>query len=303
MNGQLLAACDPNDSVGVLDSYFPEAAFFTEFERFDRHLEKLKRKGRLVDYVSICSPNYLHDAHIRYGLRYGADVICEKPLVLHPWNLETLRDMEQETGRRIWTILQLRHHPHVIALQRQVEASDPQQVFDVELTYITPRGPWYYASWKANDRKSGGVITNIGIHLFDMLIWIFGPVQQSEVHLHTHGRASGHLRLQRANVRWFLSIEAATLPKTQPQPVPYRVLTLNGKEWSFSEGFADLHSQSYQAILDGHGFGLDTVLPALRTVHDMRNQPPIGMVSPTHPLAALPLAQHPFAPDSLEGNI
>ncbi len=298
MGGQLLAAYDPSDSVGILDSYFPGAAFFTEFERFDRHLEKLKRQGQVIDYLSICSPNYLHDAHVRYGLRYGANVICEKPLVLNPWNLEALREMEEETGQRIWTILQLRHHPHIIALRKQVESSDPQHIFDVDLTYITPRGHWYYSSWKGNESKSGGIITNIGVHLFDMLLWVFGPLQQGDVYIHNHGRASGHLQLARASVRWFLSIEAETLPKTALPNAPYRTLTLDGKEWTFSEGFSDLHAESYRAILDGRGFGLDTVLPVTQATHEMRNQPPVGLANPHHPLAELPLARHPFEYDS-----
>ena len=298
IGNQLLAAYDPNDSVGILDSYFPDAAFFTEFERFDRHLEKLKRRGQSIDYLSICSPNYLHDAHVRYGLRYGADVICEKPLVLNPWNLEGLREMEQETGQRIWTILQLRHHPHIIALKQQVEASDPARIFEVELTYITPRGHWYYTSWKGDESKSGGIITNIGIHLFDMLLWVFGPVQYQEVHLRNHGRASGYLQMKRARVRWFLSIEAATLPETAPPNAPYRTIKLDGKEWAFSEGFTDLHTESYQQIIDGSGFGLDAVLPAIQATYEMRNQNLVGMSGPHHPLAELPLSGHPFGHDA-----
>ena len=293
-DGQLLAAYDPSDSVGILDNYFPETAFFTEFERFDRHLEKMKRQGRAIDYLVVCSPNYLHDAHVRYGLRYGADVICEKPLVLNPWNLEALREIEQETGRRVWTILQLRYHPHIIALQEQVAASDPLHPFQVDLTYITPRGHWYYTSWKGNENKSGGIITNIGIHLFDMLLWVFGPLQQGQVHLRNHGRASGYLQLERARVRWFLSIEAATLPHRAPADAPLRVLTLDGKEWVFSEGFTDLHTESYQAILRGLGFGLDEVLPAIRATHSMRHQEPVGVMGTHHPLAELPLSRHPF---------
>lgn len=302
--GQLLAACDPNDSVGILDSYFPDTAFFNEFERFDRHLEKMKRQGQAIDYLSVCSPNYLHDAQVRYGLRHGADIICEKPLVLNPWNLEALRKVEQETGRRIWTILQLRHHPHIVALKKQVAASHPQHLFEVELTYITPRGPWYYTSWKGDESKSGGIITNIGIHLFDMLLWIFGPLQQGEVHFRNHGRASGYLQLARARVRWFLSIEAVTLPETAAPNAALRTLTLDGEEWAFSEGFTSLHTESYQAILDGRGFGLDAVLPSIQATHAMRRQVPIGLTGLYHPLAELPLVRHPFERDaSWEPNL
>ena len=293
--GQLVAALDPHDAAGVLDAYFPETAFFTEFERFDRHLEKLKKQGQAIDYLSVCSPNYLHDAHVRYGLRYGADVICEKPLVLNPWNLEALREMEQETGRRIWTILQLRHHPHIIALKKQVADSDPDHLFDVELTYITPRGNWYYTSWKGDESKSGGIITNIGIHLFDMLLWVFGPLRQGDIHLRNHGRASGYLQLERARVRWFLSIEAATLPEAAAPHAAYRVLTLDGQAWTFSEGFGDLHTESYRALLDGRGCGLDAVLPAVQATHTLRNQKPVDRLDTYHPLAGLPLAKHPFA--------
>ncbi|MEO6037267.1 MAG: Gfo/Idh/MocA family oxidoreductase [Saprospiraceae bacterium] len=296
--GQLLAALDPHDAVGVMDAYFPGAAFFTEFERFDRHLEKLKKQGQPIDYLSVCSPNYLHDAHVRYGLRYGAEVICEKPLVLNPWNLEALRAMEQESGRRIWTILQLRHHPHILALKQQVEASDPQKVFDLELTYITPRGNWYYTSWKGDESRSGGIITNIGIHLFDMLLWIFGPPQGAEIHLRNHGRAAGYLQLERARVRWFLSIEAATLPAAAPPNMAYRNLRLDGQDWAFSEGFSDLHTESYRAIVDGQGFGLDAVLPAVDLTHRLRNQNLVGLNGVYHPLAGLPLSKHPFEHDA-----
>lgn len=296
VGGQLLAAYDPSDSVGVLDSYFPEATFFTEFERFDRHLEKLKRRGQSIDYLSICSPNYLHDAHIRYGLRYGADIICEKPLVLNPWNLEALREMEQETEQRIWAILQLRHHPHIIALKKQVESSDPQHLFDVDLTYITPRGHWYYTSWKGNEAKSGGIITNIGIHLFDMLLWVFGPVQHQEVHLRNHGRAAGYLQLERARVRWFLSIEAPTLPDGMAPNAAYRNLMLDGVDWGFSIGFADLHTVSYQSILDGNGWSITAAKPALDLTYALRQAlPQAASDSRTqHSSVQLPLLRHPF---------
>jgi len=202
----LVAAFDPNDSVGIIDSYFPDADFFTEFERFDRHLEKLKRKGIKIDYVSVCSPNYLHDAHCRFGLRLGADVICEKPIVLNPWNIDALQEIERETGKNIYNILQLRLHPSVIELKKKVESAPKDKVFDIDLTYLTSRGKWYYTSWKGDLSKSGGIATNIGVHFYDMLMWIFGDVQQSSVHLHTHDRAAGYLELERARVKWFLSI-------------------------------------------------------------------------------------------------
>lgn len=279
-----------------MDSYFPNADFFTEFERFDRHLEKLKRQGRPMQYVSVCSPNYLHDAHIRFGLRHGADVICEKPLVLNPWNVEALRENEMETGKRVSTILQLRLHPALIALKAKIAAAPKDRKHDVDLSYITARGNWYYTSWKGNLQKSGGIATNIGIHFFDMLAWIFGEVQQNIVHLHTHDRAAGFLELEHARVRWFLSISADTLPKTalQAGKKTFRSITVDGEAVEFSDGFTDLHTVSYQEILAGRGFGLDVVLPAIRLAQEIRTQAPVGLVGEYHPLASLPLAKHPF---------
>jgi UDP-N-acetyl-2-amino-2-deoxyglucuronate dehydrogenase len=293
--GRLLAAYDPNDSVGVLDSYFPEADFFTEFERFDRHLEKLKRTGQPVDFVSICSPNYLHDAHIRFGLRLGADVICEKPLVLNPWNIEALRESEKETGKRVYTILQLRLHPAIIALREKVLQEN--KVYDLDLTYITARGNWYYSSWKGDLQKSGGIATNIGIHFFDMLGWVFGGLKKNTVNLHTHDRAAGVLELERARIRWFLSINADTLPAeaVTAGKRTYRSVTMNGESFEFSEGFTDLHTLSYQEIMRGNGFGLSDALAAVEIAHDIRNSEPVGLVGDYHPLAALPLTKHPFA--------
>lgn len=290
----LLAAYDPNDSVGVLDSYFPEADFFTEFERFDRHLDKLKRNGQHIDYVSICSPNYLHDAHIRFGLRLGADVICEKPLVLNPWNIEALLENEQETGKRVSTILQLRLHPAIQALREKVQGDN--KVHDLDLTYITSRGNWYYTSWKGDLQKSGGIATNIGIHFFDMLVWVFGKVQQNIVHLHTHDRAAGMLVLERARVRWFLSINADTLPSEAAQAGKrtYRSITMNGESFEFSEGFTDLHTLSYQQILQGQGYGLVDALQAVSLAHDIRNATPVGLQGDFHPMAKLPASKHPF---------
>ncbi len=292
----LLAAFDPNDSVGVLDAYFPEADFFTEFERFDRHVDKLRRQNQAVDYVTVCSPNYLHDAHIRFGLRHGAHVICEKPLVLNPWNVEALRENEQETDRKIYTILQLRLHPALIALKEQIAQGPHHHQYAVDLTYITSRGHWYYTSWKGDPQKSGGIATNIGIHFFDMLTWIFGSVVQNVVHLHTHDRAAGFLELERARVRWFLSISPDTLPPTASEQGKrtFRSITVDGASVEFSEGFTDLHTLSYQEILHGNGFGLDVVLPSIGIAQQIRELAPVGLDGEFHPLAALPLTAHPF---------
>jgi UDP-N-acetyl-2-amino-2-deoxyglucuronate dehydrogenase len=282
--------------VGILDSYFPKADFFVEFERFDRHLDKLKRQGINIDYVSVCSPNYLHDAHIRFGLRNGAAVICEKPIVLNPWNLDALAEMQAETGLGIHTILQLRLHPSIIALRQKIQAAPLDKVFDIDLTYITSRGHWYYASWKGDLAKSGGIATNIGVHFYDMLQWIFGAVKENVVHLHTHDRAAGYLELGRARVRWFLSINADTLPQGVKDKGlrTYRSLKIEGQEFEFSGGFTNLHTRSYEGILNGEGFGLDDVRPAIQLVHDIRHAKPQGLDGNHHPLAELPLAGHPF---------
>jgi UDP-N-acetyl-2-amino-2-deoxyglucuronate dehydrogenase len=293
---QLVASLDKFDSVGIMDSYFPEASFFTEFERFDRHLEKLARKGSPIDYLSICSPNYLHDSHIRFGLRQGADVICEKPLVLNPWNVEALDQLQQETGQTVYNILQLRLHPDIIALKEKVQASDPSKVFELDLAYITSRGNWYYTSWKGDVSKSGGIATNIGIHFFDMLLWIFGGVKENIVHVHTHDRAAGFLQLERARVRWFLSINEDTLPdavKAKGQRT-YRSITMEGGEIEFSNGFTDLHTKSYQAILEGRGFNVREALPSIQLAHDIRTQQPAGLEGDYHPLAGKAMAPHPF---------
>lgn len=271
----LVAALDPFDSVGIIDSYFPEAQFFTEPERFDRHLDKLRRKGDAgVDYVSICSPNYLHDAHIRIALRNQAHAICEKPLVLNPWNLDALGEIEKETGKRIYTILQLRLHPAVQALRQKVLSAPHGKVFNVQLEYITSRGKWYHYSWKGNLEKSGGIATNIGVHFFDMLSWIFGEVKQNVLRQHTHDRAAGYLQLEKANINWFLSINAETLPNEVKQKgkTTYRSLSIDGEEFEFSEGFTDLHTQSYRQILDGHGFGIADARQSISMVHDIRVQ-------------------------------
>lgn len=296
-NNRLVAALDKFDSVGVMDSYFPNASFFVEFERFDRHLEKLNRSGHSIDYLSICSPNYLHDSHIRFGLRHSATVICEKPLVLNPWNIQALEQIQAETGKDAYNILQLRLHPDIIALKEKVQSSDPSKIFDFDLAYITSRGNWYYTSWKGEINKSGGIATNIGIHFFDMLIWIFGQVKENIVHIHTHDRASGFLQLERARVRWFLSINEDTLPEAirAKGQRTYRSITLEGNEIEFSEGFTDLHTKSYQAILNGNGFKLHEALPSIELAHKIRTQTPVGLKGDYHPFASKKLSPHPFS--------
>ncbi len=270
----LIAALDKHDSVGILDSYFPETEFFTEFERFDRHIEKLKRLGVPTDFVSVCSPNYLHDAHIRFGLRVGADVICEKPLVLNPWNVEGLAEIEKETGKKIFTILQLRLHPAIIALREKVQRASPGKTYDVDLRYITSRGHWYHISWKGDIQKSGGIATNIGIHFFDMLLWIFGDVKSNEVTDHTGETASGKLQLEKANVNWFLSIDANTLPEDTRRlgKRTFRSLSIDGDQFEFSEGFTELHTRSYEEILNGNGFPISEALKSIELVHAIRNR-------------------------------
>ncbi|CAM1352071.1 Gfo/Idh/MocA family protein [Tenacibaculum ascidiaceicola] len=273
-NNVLIAALDKNDSVGIMDSYFPKADFFVEFERFDRHIEKLKRQQNIqLDYVSICTPNYLHDSHIRMALRRGADAICEKPLVLNPWNVDALEAIEKESGNQIHTILQLRLHPSIIALKNKIDKENKKEKYEVDLTYITSRGNWYDISWKGDESKSGGIATNIGVHFFDMLSWIFGRVQENIVHLREKHKASGYLEFENARVRWFLSIDEATLPKQikEKGQRTYRSITVNGEEIEFSSGFTDLHTISYQEILKGNGFGLREARQSIEIVHDIRN--------------------------------
>lgn len=298
VDGNLIAALDKHDSVGVLDSYFPETDFFVEFERFDRHIEKQKRAHQVqVDYVSICTPNYLHDAHIRMALRTGANAICEKPLVLNPWNLDALLDIEKETGKKVYTILQLRLHPSIIALKRQIASGPKDKVYDVDLTYLTSRGNWYYTSWKGDVSKSGGIASNIGIHFYDMLSWIFGEVLENKVHLHTHDRAAGYLEFAQARVKWFLSIDSEALPtevKENGQRT-YRSITIDGAELEFSTGFTELHTESYKEIINGKGFGLEDARQSINIVHTIRN----AQISPKeegkyHPFADLPTKRHPF---------
>ena len=285
---KLVAALDPHDAVGIMDSYFPEGAFFTEFERFDRHLEKLRRKGQGVDFVSICSPNYLHDAHIRFALRIKADAICEKPLVLNPWNVDALAEIEEESGFKVWNILQLRLHPSIIALKEKVASeltNDPDHIYDIDLTYLTSRGKWYFVSWKGSPEKSGSIATNIGVHFFDMLIWIFGPVQQNTIHIHQQDVAAGLLSLKHARVRWFLSVNEAYLPKEALRNGlrTFRSITVDGQEVEFSGGFTDLHTHSYQEILEGRGFGLKEAAHSIRTVYHIRTNPAQGLSEDSHP--------------------
>lgn len=284
---KLVAAVDPHDSVGVLDSYFDEVRFFTEFERFDRHIEKLRRKDEdeRVHYLSICSPNYLHDAHCRFALRVGADVICEKPVVLNPWNIDALQELEKESGKRIYTVLQLRVHPSLIALREKLRKEKPASKKDIELTYITSRGLWYLVSWKGQLERSGGLATNIGIHLFDLMIWLFGKVEHSEVHLSTPTRTAGHIELQNARVKWFLSIEKDDLPdeKKNKGKNTFRSITMDGEEVEFSEGFADLHTIVYRETLAGRGFGLEEARPSVVLAHDIRNAKVTGINQNSHP--------------------
>ncbi|MBK8372220.1 MAG: Gfo/Idh/MocA family oxidoreductase [Saprospiraceae bacterium] len=292
----LVAAFDPNDSVGIMDSYFPDAAFFTEFERFDRHVEKLRRTGNKIDYVSICSPNYLHDAHMRFALRSGADAICEKPIVLNPWNIDALQEIEKETGHHIYTILQLRLHESILDLKKKVEAAPKDKLFEFDLTYQTSRGNWYYTSWKGDVSKSGGIATNIGVHFFDMLGWIFGKVKENIVHIHTHDRAAGILEFDRARVRWFLSIDYDTIPidVRSNGKRTFRSMEVDGQQIEFSDGFTELHTTSYTDILNGGGFRIDASRQAIEIVHDIRTKEPIGLKGDFHPFASLPLKNHPF---------
>ncbi len=283
---RLTAALDPFDSVGIMDSYFPQADFFTEPERFDRHLDKLRRKGgnSSIDFVSICSPNYLHDSHIRMALRNNASAICEKPLVLNPWNIDGLEEIEKETGKNIYNILQLRHHPSIVALKEKFDNLPDNKIHDIELTYITSRGKWYFYSWKGDVSKSGGIVTNIGIHFFDMLSWIFGEVKGNTVHVMQENKAAGLLQLKKANVKWFLSLDKNDLPKqaTEKGLPTYRSITIDKEELEFSGGFTDLHTVSYQSILNGTGFRVSESRNSINIVHDIRSGKPIGLKGDYH---------------------
>jgi len=283
----LVAALDPFDSVGIIDSYFPNADFFTEPERFDRHLDKKRRNGKgKIDYVSICTPNYLHDAHIRMALRNEAHAICEKPIVLNPWNIDALTEIEKEGGKKIYTILQLRLHKSIIDLKKKIENGPKDKIYDIDLTYITSRGRWYFISWKGDHEQSGGVATNIGVHFFDMLSFIFGDIKSSKVHLLDSHTNAGYLELERARVRWFLSVDSNNLPKEVKEKgqTTYRSITLEGEEIEFSGGFTDLHTRSYEAILAGKGFGIQEVKNSIVTVQQIRNSKALGLVGDYHPM-------------------
>jgi UDP-N-acetyl-2-amino-2-deoxyglucuronate dehydrogenase len=271
---RLVAACDPHDSVGVLDQYFPEASFFTEIERFDRFLEKQRRERpeERAEYVSICTPNYLHDAHVRLALRLHANAICEKPLVIKPWNLDALRELENETGCRVYTILQLRSHPALVALKERLDKEKGRKRHEVALRYVTSRGKWYYYSWKGDEDKSGGVMMNIGVHFFDALVWLFGKAKGLELKEYGESKASGTLVLDRACVSWFLSTDAADLPEEsrRNKKPAFRSLTMDGAEIEFSEGFTDLHTRVYEKTLAGQGYGIEDARPSIQLVHDLR---------------------------------
>ena len=293
---ELVAAYDPNDSVGIIDNFFPKADFFVEFERFDRHLDKLRREDTKVNFLSVCSPNYLHDSHIRFGLRSQADVICEKPIVLNPWNIDALLDIERESGKSIFSILQLRLHPAIISLKNKIENGPKGKVYDVDLSYLTSRGNWYYTSWKGDVNKSGGIATNIGVHFFDMLSWIFGDLKRNDVHVLAHDRAAGYLEFQQARVRWFLSVNNSAIPEEikKTGTRTFRSITIEGEELEFSNGFTDLHTESYKKILEGNGFGIAETKQSIEIVHDIRHKSPLGLKGEYHPFAKLPLTPHPF---------
>jgi len=284
----LIAALDKNDSVGVIDSHFPNADFFVEYERFDRHIDMLKREGTQIDYVSIASPNYLHDSHIRFALRQGAHAICEKPLVLNPHNIDALKVVQEETGKQVYNILQLRLHPSIITLKEHVEAEvskNPDKVFVVDLTYLTSRGHWYFTSWKGDGNKSGGIATNIGVHFYDMLGWVFGDLKENDAHLKQADANAGYLEFKHAKVRWFLSVNYDYIPeeiKIAGQRT-YRSITVDGKEIEFSGGFTDLHTASYQHILEGKGFGLEEARNSIEIVSEIRNQGIVTNKSDIHP--------------------
>ncbi len=275
---ELVAAFDPYDGVGIMDSNFPDADFFTEFERFDRHIEKLRRNGDPIDFVTVCSPNYLHDSHIRFGLRNKCDVICEKPLVLNPWNIDALIEIEKESGKKVFTILQLRLHPAIIALRERVKNGPKDHVYNVDLTYITSRGKWYHHSWKGDHNKSGGIATNIGVHFFDMLIWVFGDVEKSIVIKQTPETVSGVLKLKKAEINWMLSIDFNTLPNEVQlmNKRAFRTLKLDGEEIEFSDGFTELHTNSYEQILKGNGYGMNDCRKAIELVSSIRNSNKLG---------------------------
>lgn len=282
---KLVAALDTNDSVGVIDSYSPDADFFTEFERFDRHIDLRRRQGSAVDFMAICSPNYLHDAHVRFALRSGADAICEKPLVLNPWNIDGLKELEKETGKSVNSILQLRLHPSIVSLREKILNSENDRKHDVDLTYITSRGHWYFVSWKGDIDKSGGIATNIGVHFFDMLHFIFGDVEESVLHYSSPATSAGFIEYERARVRWFMSADSTNLPESAREAnlTTFRCITVDGEDVEFSGGFTDLHTESYKKVLAGEGFALEENRCAIETVANVRNMTPIGKKGDYHP--------------------
>lgn len=282
---ELIAALDPHDSVGILDQYFPDTRYFQEYERFDRYLEKLRRQGteKSIDFVTICAPNYLHDAHIRTALRVGANAICEKPLVLNPWNVEALQALEEETGKRVFTVLQLRLHPAIVALKEKYRNMTGEKV-DIKLSYITSRGHWYLNSWKGNSERSGGLATNIGIHFFDMLTWIFGSVVRSELHFSNSETISGFLELEHARVRWFLSVSEKSLPPEvrEKGQRTYRSINVNGEDVEFSSGFTDLHTEIYRKAVNNEGFGIQENVASIDIVHNLRHAEALGVQPHSH---------------------
>ena len=296
----LVAALDPYDGIGIMDSNFPDASFFTEFERFDRFVDKWHRNsGKKIDFFSICSPNYLHDSHIRFALKNGADAISEKPLVLNPWNINQLKILENETGKKVYNIFQLRLHPSIIALKEKVALElkeNPNKVYDIDLTYLTSRGKWYFVSWKGDVSKSGGIASNIGVHFYDMLSWIFGEVKENIVHLKKTDLNAGSLKLKNANVRWFLSVNIDYIPDDIKSKglTTFRSIKVDDEEIEFSGGFTDLHTRSYEEILNGNGFGLDDSRQAIEIVHNIRTSRPVGLKGNYHPFAKKELVEHPF---------
>ncbi len=293
---QLVCALDRSDSVGIIDSFFPNTDFFIEYERFDRHMYKLKGTDKQIDHVSICTPNYLHDSHIRFALRSGCHAICEKPLVLNPWNIDALEEMEKETGKKIFNILQLRHHPSIIAFKEKIDKGPKDKTYDIDLTYITSRGHWYFTSWKAEEEKSGGIATNIGVHFFDMLTHIFGEVKENIVNVLEPKRAAGFLHLEKARVRWYLCLDENALPEEikEKGQRTFRSIQVEGDEIEFSGGFTDLHTVSYQKILEGKGYGLNEARESIQTVFDIRNSKPVGLKGDYHPFVKKPVEYHPF---------
>ncbi len=292
----LVAAYDPFDSVGIMDSFFPDCSFFVDNSQFDRYCSKVKGTDKNIDWVAITTPNYTHDTYIRYGMRIGANVICEKPLVLNPHNIDALMEIEKETGCQAYTILQLRLHDSIIALKKKIEEGPKDKVHEVDLTYITSRGSWYYTSWKGDIQKSGGIASNIGVHFYDMLSWVFGDVKENIVHVMSHDRVSGFLQFEKARVRYFLSINADHLPENavQGEKKTYRTIMIDGEEFEFSEGFTELHTKSYEHILGGEGFRISEARKCIEIVSDIRHANPVGLKGDYHPLAKFPLSAHPF---------